>query len=143
MRRRVRGAVRENRYVVMDPVEKARLVAGWLEDKLGKQVLALDLRGASDVGDTTVLVTADNVRHAQALADQCLEQAKEHKIEFLGMEGYRHGHWILVDMNDCIVHVLQPAARTELRLEGIWPKAPVLYESAEPSPDDMTDKDDE
>ena len=130
----------KKQYAAISAEEKALLACKWLEEKLGRDILALDLRGMSDVAEAAIIVTADNARHAQALADQLLESSKEANVEFLRMEGYRHGHWVLVDMNDLLVHVFQPEERGFFNLEGLWPKAPVLYKS-EAIPEDDEDED--
>ena len=48
------------------------------------------------------------------------------KIEYLGMEGYKNGQWILVDLNDVVVHVLLNDVRSFFNLEGLWSKAKVI-----------------
>ena len=56
----------------------------------------------------------------EAIAARILELCKERKFEFLRMEGYQTGLWILVDLNDVIVHIMQEAERDLYHLESLW-----------------------
>lgn len=120
-----------------------RLVAGWLHDKKALDIMALDVAGLCSVAEGLVLATARNVRQAQALADHVLKTAGESGISYLGMEGYRTGTWVLLDLNDVLVHVFQEDSRRFYNLEGLWADAAALDLGLEP--DDAgpsNDKDD-
>jgi ribosome-associated protein len=69
--------------------------------------------------DALIIVCAASARHAQSLADDLLVWCGECKQEFLHMEGYQAGQWILVDLNDVIVHNFQPPVRELYRLEAL------------------------
>ena len=69
------------------------------------------------------------MRHAQGLADHILEEAGRANYEFLHMEGYQNGAWILLDFNDVIVNIFQKDARLLYKIEGLWAGvAPLLDE---------------
>lgn len=110
-------------------MEKARLVAGWLEDKQALDILGLDLRGLSEATESMIVVSARNLRHAKALADHLLHMVAENSWEMLGMEGYKTGEWVLVDLNDVVVHIFQPAVRDFFNLEGLWAKAEAFMDT--------------
>jgi ribosome-associated protein len=101
-------------------------VAGWLHAKKALDIVALDVSGLCSVAEGQVLATARNVRQAQALADHVLKSAGEVGISYLGMEGYRTGTWVLVDLNDVLVHVFQEDSRRFYNLEGLWADAASL-----------------
>ncbi|MDD4951219.1 MAG: ribosome silencing factor [Desulfovibrionaceae bacterium] len=107
----------------MSAVDKALLVAGWLDEKQGLDIVVLDVSGLSSVTEALVLVTAKNVRQAQALANHVLDQTGRAGIEYLGMEGFRAGQWILMDLNDVVVHVFQKDLRLFYNIEGLWSEA--------------------
>lgn len=100
--------------------EKSALVASWLEDKKGKDIRALDVRGLCSITDYLVIVTATGVRHAKALADHINDMCSKEKIEYMGLEGYQTGDWVLVDLNDIIVHIFQEETRSFYDIEGLW-----------------------
>ena len=60
------------------------------------------------------------MRHAQALADYVLEKVGQSGLEYMGMEGYKGGDWILLDLNDVIVHIFLTDTRQFYNLEGFW-----------------------
>jgi ribosome-associated protein len=100
--------------------EKISLLADWLYDKKGSDIKARDVRGLSSIADAVLIVSAGSTRHAQSLADTLMEQLKENNMDYMGMEGYRSGNWILVDCNDVLVHIFQGQNRSFYNLEGLY-----------------------
>lgn len=100
--------------------DKAVLVAGWLLDKKAKDVLALDVAAINPICEVMVVASASNVRQAKALADYVLEQCSEVGFSYLGMEGYRVGQWVLLDLNDVMVHIFLEEIRPFYNIEGLW-----------------------
>jgi len=109
----------------IDPaiVEKMQALAGWLHEKQARGLKALDVGGLCDIAEGVVIATAGSVRHAQALADHVLAMAGKVKSGYLGMEGYKAGTWVLMDMNDVLVHIFQETARGFYNIEGLWAEA--------------------
>lgn len=114
----------KRKFSDMTSLDKARLVAGWLEDKQGENLVIMDVSAISSVTDMTLVVSARGAKHAKALADHVLERCAAEKIEFLRMEGQRTGEWVLLDLNDVLVHVFQEELRTFYNIEGMWAEAP-------------------
>ena len=56
-----------------------------------------------------------------------LEQCTKNNYEFLRMEGYQTGQWILADLNDIVVHIFQQDVRELFRIESLWKESPALY----------------
>ncbi|KUJ96235.1 MAG: ribosome-associated protein [Desulfonauticus sp.] len=104
-------------------VQKLKLIGSWLEEKKGEDLLLLDVSKLSNVFEGVILATASNARHAKGLADYILEKVKEENWELLGLEGYQGGEWILLDLNDVIVHIFLEDIREFYNLEGFWFKA--------------------
>ena len=115
---------KEKKYKNMPSLDKARLVAGWLDDKQAEDIVIMDVAKLSSVTDMTLVVSARGVKHAKALADHLLERAAEDGVEFLGMEGHGTGEWILVDLNDALVHIFLKDLREFYNIEGMWAEAP-------------------
>jgi ribosome-associated protein len=106
-------------------------VAGWLREKKAEDLMALDVNGLCGIAEGLVLATAGGVRHAKALAEHVLKMVKQHGIEYMGMEGHQGGNWILVDLNDVLVHIFQADSREFYNLEGLWSEAERLELPAE------------
>ena len=111
--------------------EKMFQVSEWLSDKKAKELVGFDLSEQHGIFDGVLIASAASLRHGQGLADIVLEKSKESGLEFLRMEGYNVGQWILLDMNDLIVHIFQEDARELFRLEDLWPKAAVVIDKRE------------
>lgn len=105
---------------IMPTHDKVLLIAGWLHEKKARNVTALDVSTVCSVTDVMVVATAGSVRQAQTLADHVLFRCGEHTINFLGMDGYKTGQWVLVDLNDVIVHIFLEEARDFYNIEGLW-----------------------
>jgi len=104
--------------------EKALLVASWLDEKQGENIIIMDVAGMSSVTDMTMIVSARGVKHAKALADIVLERAAKDNIEFLRIEGHKTGEWVLLDLNDVLIHVFLSELRDFYNIEGMWSEAP-------------------
>lgn len=110
----------QNKKSIMPTRDKVLLVAGWLNEKKARNLTALDVSTICSVTDVMVVATAGSVRQAQALADHLLFRCGENGISFLGMDGYKTGQWVLVDLNDVIVHIFLEESRDFYNIEGLW-----------------------
>ncbi|BDQ32509.1 ribosome silencing factor [Pseudodesulfovibrio portus] len=115
---------KEKKFQDISSEAKARIVAGWLDDKQGDHIVIMDVSKMSSVTDMTMVVSARGMKHAQALADHLLDKCAEEKLEFLGMEGRQTGEWVLVDLNDVLVHIFLEELREFYNIEGMWAEAP-------------------
>lgn len=114
--------------------EKLERVSGWLQEKKGKDILALDLTRNHTFTEGIIIATASSIRHAQGLADHVLAESKTERYEFLRMEGYQTGQWILLDMNDLVVSIFQEETRELYRLEDLWKSAGTVLDTREHAP---------
>lgn len=96
------------------------VVAGALDDMKAVNVKVLDVRKLSDIFDTLVIASGTSDRHVRSIADRVIEKAKAAGFRPLGVEGGKTGEWVLVDLGDCIVHVMLPRVREFYSLEKLW-----------------------
>lgn len=109
--------------------DKAAAVAAWLDEHKALNLVMLDVSAKSSLTDVVIIAGASSVRQGQSLADGILELCRRDNFEFLHLEGQVAGQWILVDLNDVIVHIFQGPARELYNLEGLWRDAAVLRDS--------------
>lgn len=83
-------------------------------------VLPIDVSIYSSAFEGIIVASSMGNRHSRALADHVLEKIKENSMEYLGMEGYQEGEWILLDLNDIIIHIFIEETRKFYNLEGFW-----------------------
>lgn len=106
--------------------EKLLLLGEWLKDKKARALYILDLAGRGAFTEGIILASATSARHAQGLADHLLEETGRANFEFLHLEGYQNGSWILLDFNDVVVNIFQEEARLLYNIEGLWSDVPPL-----------------
>ncbi len=112
------------------PPDLTDIVTAALEDMKAAAVRVLDVRGATDIADTMVIASGTSDRHVRSIADRIVERAKQAGFRPMGVEGERDGEWVLVDLQDVIVHVMLPRVREFYRLENLWDVAPPRREAA-------------
>ncbi len=87
-----------------------------------------DVRHLSSLFDRVVIASADSVRQTKALVNHLRERAKALGASVVGVEGEDSGEWVLIDLGDIVVHIMQPAVRSHYKLEELWdqpkPRAP-------------------
>ncbi len=114
---------KKHKYSTLPTIDKVNTVKKLLQEQKAEKILVLDIKSISQLTDIALIATAGSLRHAKALADKIAELAKKENYEFLHTEGYDSAQWILVDMNDIVVHLFQDDARTLYDLEGLWHSA--------------------
>ena len=100
------------------PVQHA--VTSALEDMKAVNVRVLDVRGLTDIADTMIIASGNSDRHVRSIAERVVETAKAAGFRPLGTEGARDGEWVLVDLQDVLVHVMLPRVREFYALEHLW-----------------------
>jgi ribosome silencing factor RsfS/YbeB/iojap len=103
------------------------LVLQALDDLKAKDVVAIDVSARTSVTDTMVIASGTSTRHVKSLADNVSKVCKQNGMPPLSIEGEKEAEWVLVDLGDCVVHVMLPKSREFYALERLW-SAPVSAE---------------
>jgi ribosome-associated protein len=101
-----------------------RIVTAALEDMKAVNIKKLDVRGLTDIADTMMIASGNSDRHVRSIAERVVEKAKAAGFRPLGIEGARDAEWVLVDLQDILVHVMLPRVREFYALEKLWESAP-------------------
>jgi ribosome-associated protein len=96
------------------------VVLAALADMKAVDVRAIDVRGFTDITDTMVVASGTSDRHVKSIADRVLQRCKEAGFRPFGMEGERDGEWVLLDLQDVVLHVMLPRVRQFYALEKLW-----------------------
>ena len=91
-----------------------------LDDMKALEVKFLDVRGLTDIADTMVIASGTSDRHVRSVAQRVVEKAKEAGFRPHGVEGQQDADWVLIDLNEMIVHVMLPRVREFYGLEKLW-----------------------
>jgi ribosome-associated protein len=94
-----------------------------IEDIKGFDISVMDVRKLTSLTNYMIVASATSSRQAKAIADNVREKLKEKGYQIRGTEGEKEGEWVLVDLNDIVVHIMVPATRAYYNLEQLWGEA--------------------
>ena len=114
----------------MDIKKLQTLVVDALEDVKGQDITVFDTVHLTSLFDRIAVVSGTSNRQTKALAASVRDKVKDAGGHVIGIEGEDTGEWVLVDLGDMIVHIMQPAIRQYYRLEEIWGDKPVKLGAA-------------
>ncbi len=100
-----------------------------LEDGKGRDIVCLNVTDITDITDFMVMVSGTSNRHVKALVDQVAESTKAGGCPPRGIEGRETHEWVLVDLGDVLVHVMQVETRAFYDLERLWTDLPTGSET--------------
>ena len=121
-----KGAPRKAAAAAAPPANVRRIrpllqvVEGALDEMKAVNVRVLDVHKLTDIADTMIIASGNSDRHVRSIADRIIEHAKKGGFRPMGVEGERDGEWVLVDLQDIIVHIMLPRVREFYRLESLW-----------------------
>jgi ribosome-associated protein len=114
----------------MDIRIKQRAVVEALEDVKGRDIIVYNTARMPSMFERVVIASGESNRQVKALADRVQERIKELGSRVYGVEGENAGDWVLVDLGDVVVHIMQPTVREFYNLEEVWGGKPVRVNAA-------------
>jgi ribosome-associated protein len=109
----------------MDVRKLQQIVVSSLEDIKAHDIEVIDTTPLTSLFDRIVIASADSGRQTKALARHLHDRIAESGGNVIGVEGEETGDWVLVDLGDIVVHIMQPAVRSYYNLEELWSMAPI------------------
>ena len=107
-----------------DAEEILQLVLNRLDDMKAEDILTIDIRNRSSIGDYLVVSSGRSQRHVGSVADRVVEDLHKAGVR-ARVEGTPHCDWVLIDAGAVIVHVFRPEVRDFYNLEKMWTTGPV------------------
>ena len=118
----------------MDIKKLQSLVIDALEDVKAQDIRLFDTVHLTSLFDRIVIASGTSNRQTKALAASVRDKVKAQGGHILSIEGETTGEWVLVDLGDMIVHIMQPAIRAYYRLEEIWGEKEIKLGAAKRKP---------
>ena len=91
-----------------------------IDDLKGQDIIAIDVKGRSSITDCMIICTGTSTRHVASIADHVVQESRAAGMMPLGIEGEAIADWVVVDLGDVIVHVMQEESRRLYELEKLW-----------------------
>ncbi|MGY5450011.1 ribosome silencing factor [Agarivorans sp. MS3-6] len=91
-----------------------------IEDMKGRDIQSLNVSEQSTITDTMIICSGNSKRHVKSIADNVFREARLAELEVIGMEGIDESEWVLLDLGDVVLHVMQDSARDFYQLEKLW-----------------------
>ena len=110
----------DNRPVSRAKTSLKSVVIDALADMKALEVKVLDVRGLTDIADFMVIASGTSDRHVRSVAQRVVEKTKQAGFRPHGVEGQQDSDWVLIDLNEMIVHVMLPRVREFYGLEKLW-----------------------
>lgn len=97
-----------------------KLITSSLDDDKADNIQTISLSGKSTIADYMVVASGSSSRQVVAMAEHLEFKLKQKKVGILGLEGLKQADWVLIDVNDVIVHIFRPEVREFYGLERMW-----------------------
>jgi ribosome-associated protein len=103
-------------------IDMAQVAAQAIADKLGTDIVAIDMTDQLVLSEVFLIATGQNDRQIDAIVDSVLEKLSAIGEKPLRREGA--GEWVLLDYSDLVVHVQSQSLRNYYMLERLWNDCP-------------------
>ena len=91
-----------------------------LDELKALDIKVINVKALTDITEYMIIATGTSTRHVKAIADNVLKRANEHAYKALGIEGENTAEWILLDLNEAIVHIMLAETREYYQLDKLW-----------------------
>jgi ribosome-associated protein len=112
----------------MNKDELLKIATAALEDLKAQDILVLEAGKITSLFDYMIIASANSTRQTKALANHVREKVKAAGGKIYSVEGEQAGEWLLVDLGDVVVHIMQPAIREYYDLESLWTETSAIKE---------------
>ncbi|MEN3113411.1 ribosome silencing factor [Uliginosibacterium paludis] len=101
-----------------------KIVVDALEDIKAQDIEVINVTKLTSLFDRVIIASGTSNRQTRALANNVQVKVREAGGEIVSVEGEESGEWVLVDLGDIVVHLMQPAVRSYYNLEELWSTTP-------------------
>ncbi len=114
----------------IEPASLADQIHSALDDGKALDIRVLDVARMTVITDYMIIATGRSSRQVKALLERVREAAAAIGVRPLGVEGENAAEWVLIDLGDVVVHIMQAEARDFYQLEKLWETHPLTRADA-------------
>ncbi|HEU0187622.1 MAG TPA: ribosome silencing factor [Gallionellaceae bacterium] len=100
--------------------DKTKAIVDALEDIKANDISVINTSKQSQLFDRMIIASGTSNRQTRALADNVIKKMQELGVQVYSSEGEKSGEWVLIDLGEILVHVMQPGVRAYYNLEELW-----------------------
>ena len=108
---------------ILEPIEFAHVVVDAIAERLGSDIVLLDMEGVSLLAEYFILCNAESTPQFRAILEEVEKRVKVAGGRRLHVEGEVGSGWILLDYGSVVVHIFDPELRAYYKLEELWKEA--------------------
>lgn len=105
---------------LLQGTELHKFIVDQLDDAKAEDIITIDVQGKSSITDQLIICTGTSSRHLMSVADRLVDACRKNGLMPLGVEGQGISDWIVVDLGEAIVHIMQDESRRMYELEKLW-----------------------
>ena len=104
----------------MQGTELQKFIIGQLDDAKAEDIVTIDVHEKSSITDQMIICSGTSSRHVMSVADRLVDACRKNGLMPLGVEGQGVSDWVIVDLGEAIVHIMQDESRRMYELEKLW-----------------------
>ncbi|UDG80815.1 Ribosomal silencing factor RsfS [Candidatus Hartigia pinicola] len=101
-------------------IQLQQFIINQLDYGKAKEIISINVHGKSSITDKMIICTGTSNRHLISIANRLTDACRKNNLQFLGIEGQGVSDWIVVDLGEAIVHIMQDESRRMYELEKLW-----------------------
>ncbi|MDD9341405.1 MAG: ribosome silencing factor [Providencia heimbachae] len=105
---------------LLQGTELQKFIIDQLDDAKAEDIITIDVQGKSSITDQLIICTGTSSRHLISVADRLVDACRKNGLMPLGVEGQGISEWVVVDLGEAIVHIMQDESRRMYELEKLW-----------------------
>lgn len=104
----------------MQGTELQKFIINQLDDAKAEDIITIDVHEKSSITDQMIICSGTSSRHVMSVADRLVDACRKNGLIPLGVEGQGVSDWVIVDLGEAIVHIMQDESRRMYELEKLW-----------------------
>jgi ribosome-associated protein len=93
-----------------------------LNNSKALNIQSIDVKSLTTFTNYMIVASGTSSRHVLSIANNLVQKMKAGKVTPCVVQGDGDAEWLLVDLGEIVVHIMQPRTREYYNLEQLWSK---------------------